>query len=182
MCLSHDHVTCVRACACARAIRMPACCDPRARAAVDVVGDVKGPAALSVVPRVGAGQPRRHKSRGAGLAFHRVGPACRVAFRLARGVEEGGGQEREGDQAEIRLDGQDLLGRLSTCTQWGCVLRGCRRASTFLGHLHMWRMCACECARCGGAPLITKPPARSSSASMQFTSSHRVSAFVFSFC
>ena len=88
----------------------------RARADVDVVGDVKGPAALSVVPRVGAGQPRRHKSRGGG------GPACRVALREACGVEEGGGQEREGDKAEIRLDGQELFGRLSTCLHNGAVV------------------------------------------------------------
>ena len=81
----------------------------RARADVDVIGDLKGRTADPFVPRVGAGQPRRHKSRGGG------GPACRVALREARGVEEGGGQECEGDEAELRLDGQELFGRLSTC-------------------------------------------------------------------
>ena len=114
-------------CACGRAIRMffSSTCllvVTRARADVDVVGDVKGPAADCVVPRVGAGQPRRHKSRGAGLAFHRVGPVCRVAYREARGVEEGGGQECEGDEAELRLDGQELFGRLSTCLHNGAVV------------------------------------------------------------
>ena len=87
----------------------------RARANVDVLGDVKGRAAGYVVPRVGAGQPRRHKGRRAERTVVFVGPFCRVALREARGVEEGGGQEYESDEAELRLGGHELLGRLRIC-------------------------------------------------------------------
>ena len=174
---------CARMCACGRAIRMffSSTCllvVTRARADVDVIGDLKGRTADPFVPRVGAGQPRRHKSRGGG------GPACRVAFREFRGVEEGGGQECEGDEAELRLDGQELFGRLSTCLHemglW-CAERIVGEQVLFWAHLHMWRMCACVCARCvGSAPSSTNPCARSSLVLMQFTCSHRVSAFVIS--
>ena len=92
----------------------------RARTNVDVLGDVKGRAAGSVVPRVGAGQPRRHESRGAGRP-RLVGPFCRVALREARCVKEGRGQECESDEAELRIGGHELLGRLRTCLHNGVV-------------------------------------------------------------
>ena len=94
---------------------------PRARANVYIIGDVEELAAEFVVPRAGPVQPRGHKSRGAMLASNT--PDGRVALLAARTVEKGGGQEREVDDAEVRVSGCELLGRLSTCLQqaiWGC--------------------------------------------------------------
>ena len=103
----------------------------RVRANVDYLGDVKGLAAKCVVPRAGPVQPRRHKSRGAlltDLAIARSIPSNiphgLVALLEARSIEKGGGQEREGDEAEVRVSGRELLGRLCTCES-GCVLKVC---------------------------------------------------------
>ena len=94
----------------------------RVRANVDVIGDVQESLANRVVPRPGPVQPRRHKGRGALLADLAIAcgllsniPNSRVAFLAARTVEKGGGQEPEGDDAEVRVSGCELLGRLHTC-------------------------------------------------------------------
>eukprot|EP00964_Phaeocystis_antarctica_P103377 scaffold68662_cov59-Phaeocystis_antarctica.AAC.2 len=96
----------------------------RARANVQVLGDVERCVAQFVIPRLGPVQPRRHKVRGAVRAVSKrgrciVGPDGCVAFLEARSVQKGGGQEREGDEAEVLVSGQKLLGRLHTCIRMG---------------------------------------------------------------
>ena len=94
----------------------------RARANVDVPCDVEGPVAATLVPRPGPVQTRRHKGRGAQLADLAIQcvppsniPNGRIALLEARAAEEGGGQKREGDDAEVRVSGRELLGCLHTC-------------------------------------------------------------------
>ena len=94
----------------------------RVRANVDVIGDVQESSANRAIPRPGPVQPRRYKGRGALLADLAIVcslpsniPNSLVALLAARTVEKGGGQEPEGDDAEVCVSGCELLGRLHTC-------------------------------------------------------------------
>ena len=58
-----------------------------------------------------------HKGRGAdwtGPIKTTNWPNSCVAFLEARSVEKGGGQEREGDEAEVFVSGQELHARASS--------------------------------------------------------------------